>query len=153
MGWFKLGIRKWETFNGLSAQQRSLFLEAFFFLIFVAIALSLSDLKTTQKLLLKLPRKSVTLSDLEREKRVTDTATMVKVAARYCHTFTHCLQKSLVLWQLLHWQGIESELKIGVRRDRGQFEAHAWVEYQGIPLNEVRDTGQDFTPFDRPISG
>lgn len=143
--------RKWTTFKGLSPRSRSLFLRAFLGLIFVAIALPVSGLKITQKMLSQLPQQSLTLSDTERGQRVQETAAMVKIAAHYYRFFTNCLKKSLVLWQLLRWQGIESELRIGVRRDRGHFEAHAWVEYHGIALNEVRDVRQDFATFDRSI--
>ncbi|MBP0020296.1 MAG: lasso peptide biosynthesis B2 protein [Cyanobacteria bacterium SBLK] len=151
MGWFELAGRKWTTLKELPPRSRSLLLRAFFGLIFVAIALPLSGLKTTQKILSQLPQQSLTLSDTEQGQRVEDTAAMVKIAARYCRFLSNCLKKSLVLWQLLRWQGIESELRIGVRRDRGQFEAHAWVEYQGIALNEVQDVRRDFATFDRPI--
>lgn len=151
MGWFKLLSRKWTTLKRLSPRERSLFLRAFFGLIFVAIALPRLGLKTTQKYLTQLPRQCLTLSDVERKQRVTQTAAMVKIVARYCQPFTNCLKQSLVLWQLLYWQRIDSELRIGVRRDSGEFEAHAWVEYQGIALNEVRDVRQDFATFDSPI--
>ncbi|MGK7927183.1 MAG: lasso peptide biosynthesis B2 protein [Spirulina sp.] len=151
MGWLRLLVRKWVTLKHLSPRERSLFLRAFLGLIFVAIALPRLGLKTTQRILTQLPRQNVTLSDGEREQRVTQTAAMVKIAARYCQPFTNCLKRSLVLWQLLRWQGIDSNLRIGVRRDRGNFEAHAWVEYQGIALNEVREVRQDFATFDRTI--
>ncbi|MEM9543678.1 MAG: lasso peptide biosynthesis B2 protein [Cyanobacteria bacterium P01_E01_bin.42] len=151
MGWFELAGRKWTTLQQLSPRSRSLFWRAFLGLLFVAIALPLSGLKTTQKLLSQLPQQSLTLTEAERSQRVEETAAMVKIAARYCRFCTNCLKKSLVLWQLLRWQSIESELRIGVRRDRDRFEAHAWVEYQGIALNESRDVRQDFATFDRAI--
>lgn len=35
-----------------------------------------------------------------------------------------------MLWYLLRRQGIAAELQIGTRFE-GEFQAHAWVEYQG----------------------
>ncbi len=43
-----------------------------------------------------------------------------------------CLQKSLVLTELLARRGIPATLVIGVRPD--PFAAHAWVEHAGRPL-------------------
>jgi hypothetical protein len=49
---------------------------------------------------------------------------------------------------LLGRHGIETDLRIGVRRALGQFEAHAWVELDGIALNDSNDVGQRYSPFD-----
>jgi len=35
-------------------------------------------------------------------------------------------------------------LRIGVRADRGCVEAHAWVEWEGAPLNDRADIGEQF---------
>ena len=32
--------------------------------------------------------------------------------------------------------------------EQGRFEAHAWVERQGVALNDRADIGRDFAPFD-----
>lgn len=72
------------------------------------------------------------------------------MATRYS-AWTNCLKKSLVLWYLLRCQGIVSELRIGVRREQGEFQAHAWVEYQGIVLNDTPNVRQHFAMFEHPI--
>ena len=46
---------------------------------------------------------------------------------------TRCLAQSLTLTRMLASRGVESELVIGVRPGE-RFAAHAWVEYEGIPL-------------------
>jgi transglutaminase superfamily protein len=48
-------------------------------------------------------------------------------------TDSRCLARSLVLTALLARRGIPSSLMIGVRAG-GDFGAHAWVEYGGLPL-------------------
>lgn len=47
-----------------------------------------------------------------------------------------CLSQSLVLRLLLNRKGISSELKIGVSHQTGKFDAHAWLEKDGILLND-----------------
>jgi hypothetical protein len=44
-----------------------------------------------------------------------------------------------------------TELRIGVRKSAGALEAHAWVEYQGLVLNDRDDVCQRFAAFARPL--
>jgi hypothetical protein len=60
----------------------------------------------------------------------------------------NCLSRSLVLWWLLRRRGIETVIRIGTRQQMGQFQAHAWVEYQGQPLNAGPHVRQRYTTFD-----
>jgi hypothetical protein len=48
-----------------------------------------------------------------------------------------CLEQSLVLYVLLRRRGQPAELRFGVRPY--PFRAHAWVELNGVPLNEQPD--------------
>ncbi len=51
------------------------------------------------------------------------------------------------LWWLLRRQGVASELRIGVRKEQGRFEAHAWVEREGVALNDGSDVNVRFAAF------
>jgi hypothetical protein len=48
-----------------------------------------------------------------------------------------CLSRSFALWTLLRRRGLETQLQIGYRKKDGKFEGHAWLEYQGNPINEA----------------
>lgn len=52
-----------------------------------------------------------------------------------------CLPRSLTLWWLLRRHGVESELRIGVRREGARIVAHAWVVCHGAVAGET-DHGQ-----------
>lgn len=52
---------------------------------------------------------------------------------RVLPTDSRCLVQALVLSRLLSRRGIVTRLVIGAHT-RGDFEAHAWVEYAGIPV-------------------
>jgi hypothetical protein len=80
------------------------------------------------------------------------TARMVRIAARYNLIRLNCLPQSLALWWLLHRQGISSDLRIGVIPKAGGLEAHAWVEFQGVPLNDQDDVRERFAPFPETIA-
>lgn len=78
-------------------------------------------------------------------------ARMVQVAGRRFPCRTNCLHQSVTLWWLLRRRGIESDLRIGVRKKANQLEAHAWVECQGHVLNDLPDFNERFAPFNCAI--
>lgn len=57
-----------------------------------------------------------------------------------------CLPRSLCLQWMLARRGMESRLRIGVRRQgEGTLEAHAWIEDEGgLPLNDTTDVESRF---------
>ena len=59
----------------------------------------------------------------------------------------NCLSRSATLWWLLRRQGVRSDLRIGVRKEDGQLQAHAWVECDGVALNERAETLRRYAPF------
>lgn len=62
----------------------------------------------------------------------------------------NCLSQALLLWWFLRRQGIASDFRIGVRTEDRQLLAHAWVEYQGHPLNPP-EKYRLYQPFDQPV--
>ena len=56
-----------------------------------------------------------------------------------------CLEQSLTQYILLRRRGISAELKIGVQPY--PFNAHAWVELNGQPVNETWETIRQFVPM------
>ena len=56
-----------------------------------------------------------------------------------------CLARSLALWTLLRRRGIATDLRVGYRNRDGKVEGHAWLEYQGAPVNEAAAVIQTYT--------
>jgi hypothetical protein len=79
------------------------------------------------------------------------TAAMVRAAARHGLHRSNCLQQSLSLWWLLRRQGINSDIRIGVRKCCHKLQAHAWVEFAGIALNESPHEQVAYVAFERSI--
>ncbi len=140
-------IQKWRTWRTLSKQERSLFLQALVLLPFVALSLQLWGLKRTQAALMRLPQPDLSAPSKTQVPLILTTVKMVQIATRYSRRWTTCLKKSLVLWYLLRCQGIDAQLQIGVRLEQGQFQAHAWVEYQGYVVGDRQDVRQHYTAF------
>jgi Transglutaminase-like superfamily len=152
MTWLKLAIRKYQTLLELSERERSVLLQALGLLPIVAILVQLKGLQFTQSFLLQLPlvnHCAPSTVEIELERQVWMTVRMVRIAVGYNSLWTNCLKQSLVLWILLQSQGIISVLRIGVRTESDKFSAHAWVEYEGIVLNDTDDVHQRFQAFDR----
>ena len=79
-------------------------------------------------------------------------ARMVSAAGRHGLGQPNCLRQSLVLCWLLRRDGIPAALRIGVRKESGKFQAHAWVEYAGAVLNDTDEVHQHYAAFDRDIA-
>ncbi len=62
-----------------------------------------------------------------------------------------CLTRSLLLRWLLRRYGTSSDLRIGVRLEGGGLLAHAWVEKDGIPLNDRPEVVACYSAFDQPV--
>jgi hypothetical protein len=52
----------------------------------------------------------------------------------------NCVRRSMVLWWMLRWLGLNSELKIGLNREKG----HAWVEHAGRVINDSADVASQY---------
>jgi hypothetical protein len=68
--------------------------------------------------------------------RVEQLRVAVARAARFGLTRPTCLTRALALMRLLEREGFaQGVVRIGVRREQGVFAAHAWVDYDGTPLD------------------
>ena len=80
------------------------------------------------------------------------TAHMVSAADRSSLIHPSCLAKSLTLWWLLVRQGITADLRIGIRKENEKMMAHAWVERNGMALNEPEEYHRHYAAFDAEFS-
>lgn len=78
------------------------------------------------------------------------TAWLVNVAANLHPVRMLCLPRSVTLVRLLARRGIATELKLGVRLEEQNLLAHAWVEWQGQPLNDAHGVVPQYAEMARP---
>ena len=76
---------------------------------------------------------------------------VVNIAARHTLGSRTCLTRSLLLGWLLQRRGVQSELRIGVRFTQGALDAHAWVECEGVPVNDRPDVNKQFASFGKLV--
>lgn len=147
----------WEPFQryrALDPEARKLFGRAATLLPLIALSLRLRGFKKTKETLQKKLTRNFP-QETEKEKTaetVQNTCRMVKAAAHYGIYRPTCLVESLTLWYLLQSQRISAGLRIGVRKLPEKFEAHAWVECQGVPLNQTEQMHQHYAAFDSGFS-
>ena len=55
-----------------------------------------------------------------------------------------CMPQAAVLRSLLRAAGFDGQIRFGAHRTAGGLEAHAWVEVDGEPVNELPDIAQRF---------
>lgn len=166
-------LARWKSMSG---DERRLWLTAWLALPMLALLLRCVGLRRTQRLLVRvLPvhrRDAKNVEEAQRlfekplrnlcgtlplcgEEVLTVAETVVRLvssASRHGLIATNCLPQSLLVWWMLRREGIEAELRIGVRKERQSIEAHAWVELSGQVLNDQADVEQRFQPFATVIS-
>jgi Transglutaminase-like superfamily len=112
----------------------------------VALSLRWRGFRATQSTLQRLKASQEGLPP--DNQRVAVTAQMVRAAVRHGFGHPSCLEESLTLWWLLVRQGISCEVRIGVRNQSEAFEAHAWVERNGVALNEPEARHLHYAKFE-----
>ena len=131
----------------LSTSDRHLLIQSFILLSFVRIGLGILPFKTLRKLLIRISH-----SDLEEtSQNLTHTPNKiiwaVNLVSRYMPG-VKCLAKALTTQVIMSQNGYLSQLKIGVvKGKKGQLEAHAWVEYQGIIVMGDLSDLERYTPL------
>ncbi len=143
-------LKQLRQLSELSSSELIILSIALFLLPITAFSLQVKGFKWTRTLLSneclpKINSKTPTPQKLLEAKSI---AGMVGIAANHGPYRANCLIKSLVTWWLLAKRGIQSELKIGVNKEAGDFNAHAWVEFQGIVVNDAADIDERFSILD-----
>ena len=116
----------------------------------VAILLKVKGFKQTQHIMSQFSKNAAD-SNLPKEfqlNKAQNITRMVSIAASFGAFRVKCLSKSLLSQWLLQRKGIISDLKIGTGKDvSASFNAHAWLEIQGVVINESQDVRRRFSVF------
>jgi len=132
------------------------FVQATLLLPVIALSLRLRGFTRTRRSLQSLLAASSGAIAISRPATSTDAlmvSRMVLAAALHSLFDATCLERSLVLWWLLARRGISSQLRIGVRKSGEKFEAHAWVERDGIAIAEPEASHRHYAPFAKEFTG
>ncbi len=128
-------MRRVRKFFSLPRDERSMLLAALGGLPLVAAGVYLFGYKRMRTLLSGAKARSLHLSDSHRAE-AQRVAHAVALAARHGLVQGTCLSRSLLLWRMLGRRGISAEIRFGVRAGVAAMEAHAWIEQDGISLDD-----------------
>ena len=154
MAWWKLLTANLRRLQQLSWSERGLLLQAFLALPLMALGVRAFGLRPVHAFLANLSPLDQNLDEDSRKlllPRACAIARIVKIGARHGLWRPKCLTQSLVLWWFLRLQKIDGDLRIGVQPKGDRLEAHAWITFQGLVLNDGDDVHLRFAPFVEPI--
>jgi hypothetical protein len=150
---YKSFRHKADRWGSLNARERGIFLRALILPLLVTTSLKTIGFRRTQAWLALKTDGAFPASAERTRAEVWRTADLVRAARKWHIVRSTCLSYSLVLWRLLRGQGIDSDVRIGVRRGTsGEVEAHAWIEWNGEVLNDCADVAAHYVPFSGAIS-
>jgi hypothetical protein len=154
----KTTMQTWHRFWRRSGYDRKVALQAAGVLVATRAGLRLAGFRRWQSTLAKhtpAHMRQIDANDFSSGEVIPGSAAaislMVEAVARHLPFKATCLEKSLSLWWLLRRHRIPADLRIGVRKDAGSFEAHAWVEAAGAVLSESGDGYTVFVPLEGAI--
>ena len=141
--------RRLEQLRDLAPWERRMLARLVFLLPAVGASLWLLGFKRTRGMLERLvppvdPNGPDETLPSESANRI---ARLVAIAAYHGPYRATCLRQSFTLWWLLRRRGIPAELRIGVRKETDNVDAHAWVDHEGVVLNDSPDVSSRFPAF------
>jgi hypothetical protein len=147
---------EWDKLIGLSGWQWSVVLGSPFVLLLTWVRLRTGGYGKT--LAATRPVSESRLSSQDRLVLAQGTAWALAVAVKYGPGNPKCLLRSLVLGWFLGQKGIPFKIQIALpggnttasNSPEPEFSAHAWLELDGVVLNEREDIAAKFSPFDGP---
>ena len=135
-------MRKLGRLASMPSAERRVLAEALLLLGVAAASLKVLGLRRTRAILARwIPGGPASSLD------AASVARLVKAAARHGPVRAKCLSAAVTLESLLRRHGMEGELRLGVRKHRGRFEAHAWVEHRAVALMESPEIHSRYAAF------
>lgn len=144
-------MHRLSTLRELSAAQWRLLLAALGLLPLIGLGLRVVGLRRVQVALARTRPGSAVDRALDAP-QVDAIARLVAAAARHGPYKARCLSRSLALQWLLRRRGMETDLRVGVRKVAGRLEAHAWLERDDVPLVDLADVRERYAAFERITS-
>ncbi len=128
-------MRRLQKYLALSPPGRAIVLRSLLLLPMVAVLLRARGMARTTALLGRLGRRAAHNPDTLAPPEI---ARLVNAAGSILGA--RCLPRSMVLCHLLRHRGIPAEIRLGVSSlADSKLSAHAWVELEGLPLNDGAD--------------
>ena len=145
--------RSRRTWAGLSSFERLKVAQAVVLLPTVAVANRIFGFMRVQLLLAATTHEPRSDHGTLGVDEVATVVAMVEIAAHRGVFRANCLHRSMVTWWILRRRGVDTIIRFGVRPSAGgqRPDFHAWVERDGLVLNDHPKIADEFFPFDGPV--
>ena len=146
--------RKWRTLRSMDGTARRLLFEALLLPPAILLGFKLLGVSRTQGFLRRWASSQSSGKEFaaEPQRGIALALQAQRLARRKARVGDTCLVRSLTLWALLLRRGVDTQLRVGIRKTGTSFEAHAWLELRGEPLNESPSVVGTYQAFPRPVS-
>ena len=142
-------FRKIRTFRRLEPNLRRMALEIVLLPLTVRAGFVLAGTVRTTRLLSAWSRRNnVNRVPDASAKLIADAVRLQRIVRGSLGIGGTCLVRSLVLQAVMRRRGLETALRIGVRKVGAVAEGHAWLEYQGTPVNETTGVTSTYVLFE-----
>jgi hypothetical protein len=135
---------------GLSRKERRLLFGSVLLLPVVQAALLVMRYSRLRRMIEKLtPLKpgAMPVPEAGHIQRGREISRIVTIAAKHGPYRATCLRRSVLVWWFLRREGIPGKVCFGARLSDSRLEAHAWVEYNGIIINDSPDIRARYRPL------
>src|SRR5687767_12643808 len=147
MGSSSMLMTSLDKVRQLSWRERGLLFQSVMLLPVIHAGLLLLGFYRLRRVMEKLiPLKPIhtPVSETEILQRGREIARIVSIAAQHGLYKGTCLRRSLLVCWFLRRKGIQSEIRFGVRMFNRKLEAHAWVEYNGVVVNDSASVHENY---------
>lgn len=141
-------MRRLRSFFKLNRGEQHLLLITFILLAAIRLGLWLLPFRNFLKLLQKISKPDFLPPEDKSQISASKIVWAVNVASRFMPGIVKCLARALSTQVLMTYHGYSPELRIGVaKKEGGELEAHAWIEYQGrVAIGNLPDLSR-FIPL------
>ena len=152
----RTALKTWRGFRRLKTSEKKIVLEAGTLLAVTWVGLRLAGFRRWKNWMEHLKPMAVAeaanIPEGSSRQYLSDAAAsfarLEAAGARHFPIRTNCLENSFALYWLLRRHHIPATLRMGARKMDGRLEAHAWVESEGIVLDNTLSDHLPFVPFD-----
>jgi len=140
--------RKFRTFRQLDPGLRPLVLEAIVLPLLIRVGFSVLGIPKAPQLLARWAGAKAAKAPERPVDLIVAATRAQRIVKRSLGIEGTCLVRSLALQAMLRRRGVETSLRIGVRKVETALEGHAWLEHDGRPINEVPEVVSTYVLFE-----
>ena len=132
----------------LPFSDKILFAKALLLIVFVIVFLKFGRYRTLVNQMNKIEIKKVSTKQIVEVEKAHKLIRLIYSLKLFNN---RCLAVALSFGYLLKRKGVETQLKFGYKNSSGNLQAHAWLEYNSVPLTLNSQVAEEYSSFTAPL--